>query len=230
MEAKDMAFQAKELHGPYSVWDFGDRPQKLLDDIARAETGGRKAPVLPNEIRCPNPAQLAQGGLPPTMPPVPMPPRPPITTQLTSGTTQQAAKQRGQAAHRRGPRPGTPRLPRRGAAEGDRGRHPGRDLRPRRRQPDERDAEPGFQERSAHPAALAAGRRDRAEQSERSDALPAGGREHRARPQAGPDVRPRSEHDQRAGPVAAEDRRRRRLGQPDPGAERAQLPAWRTRT
>lgn len=93
-EAKEMAFQAKELHGPYSLWDFGDRPQKLLDDIARAEGGTRKTPILPKDSApAQNPAQLAQNVLPLPVPPS-APPRPPVTTQLTSGTTQAANKQK----------------------------------------------------------------------------------------------------------------------------------------
>jgi len=77
-EAKDKAFHAKEMHGPYSVWDFSERPQKLLDEIARAEVGSRKAPILPDEIPGPsNPAALAAG----------IPPRAPV--QLMSTSTQQ---------------------------------------------------------------------------------------------------------------------------------------------
>ncbi len=34
-EAKSLAYRAQQLHGPYSVWDFGDRPQKLLAEIDR---------------------------------------------------------------------------------------------------------------------------------------------------------------------------------------------------
>src|SRR5262245_29727930 len=83
-EARDKAYQAKELHGPYSVWDFSERPQKLLDEIARAETGNRKSPILPDETPAPsNPAALAAN----TPPPMGATPRVPV--QLTSAGTQQ---------------------------------------------------------------------------------------------------------------------------------------------
>jgi type II secretory pathway component GspD/PulD (secretin)/tetratricopeptide (TPR) repeat protein len=34
--AKSLALQAERLHGPYSMWDFGDRPSKLLSDVDSA--------------------------------------------------------------------------------------------------------------------------------------------------------------------------------------------------
>jgi type II secretory pathway component GspD/PulD (secretin) len=36
-QAKSLAYQAKRLHGPYSVWDRGDRPDRLLAAIQAAE-------------------------------------------------------------------------------------------------------------------------------------------------------------------------------------------------
>lgn len=39
-EAKNLAWRAQQLHGPYSIWDLGDRPQKLLAEIERAEANG----------------------------------------------------------------------------------------------------------------------------------------------------------------------------------------------
>ena len=33
-EAKQKASNAQRLHGPYTIWDLGDRPQKLLEEIA----------------------------------------------------------------------------------------------------------------------------------------------------------------------------------------------------
>ncbi|GIW80136.1 MAG: hypothetical protein KatS3mg105_1943 [Gemmatales bacterium] len=36
-EAKSKALRAERLHGPYSIWDFGDRPEKLLNEIQVAE-------------------------------------------------------------------------------------------------------------------------------------------------------------------------------------------------
>lgn len=53
-EAKRLAWQAQKLHGPYTIWDLGDRPQKLLDEIHRAETN-KNGPVVP-----PPPSDLAQ--------------------------------------------------------------------------------------------------------------------------------------------------------------------------
>src|SRR5260370_19928265 len=37
-EAKIKAWQAQKLHGPYGIWDLGDRPQKVLADIEQAES------------------------------------------------------------------------------------------------------------------------------------------------------------------------------------------------
>jgi type II secretory pathway component GspD/PulD (secretin) len=37
-EAKTKAWQAEKLHGPYSIWDLGDRPQKILADIEHSES------------------------------------------------------------------------------------------------------------------------------------------------------------------------------------------------
>jgi type II secretory pathway component GspD/PulD (secretin) len=37
-EAKRDAWKAEKLHGPYGVLDFGERPQRLLAEIARAES------------------------------------------------------------------------------------------------------------------------------------------------------------------------------------------------
>jgi hypothetical protein len=79
-QAKAKATEAKELHGPYSVWDFGDRPQRLLEEIARAEISGKKAPMMPNEAPAPAPS-MAQGAA-----------RPPIN--LVSTANQPAVKQR----------------------------------------------------------------------------------------------------------------------------------------
>ncbi|HMF16580.1 MAG TPA: hypothetical protein VKE98_05200 [Gemmataceae bacterium] len=37
-EAKEKAWQAQKLHGPYSIWDLGDRPQKVVADVEQAES------------------------------------------------------------------------------------------------------------------------------------------------------------------------------------------------
>lgn len=41
-EAKNMAWRAQQLHGPYSVWDTGDRPQRLLAEIDKAVNNPHK--------------------------------------------------------------------------------------------------------------------------------------------------------------------------------------------
>jgi type II secretory pathway component GspD/PulD (secretin) len=47
--ATKLAFQAQKLHGPYSVWDLGDRPNKLLEEIQIARNKPRKTNPLPVE-------------------------------------------------------------------------------------------------------------------------------------------------------------------------------------
>jgi type II secretory pathway component GspD/PulD (secretin) len=47
--AEREAYRAKTLHGPYSVWDLGDRPDKLLADIQSAREKNRK-PALPPPV------------------------------------------------------------------------------------------------------------------------------------------------------------------------------------
>jgi type II secretory pathway component GspD/PulD (secretin) len=48
-EARSKAFHSQNLHGPYSVWTLGDRPQYLLNEIARAENAkGRQLPPMAN--------------------------------------------------------------------------------------------------------------------------------------------------------------------------------------
>ena len=52
-EAKKLAYKAQALHGPYSFWESGDRPARLLEDIhrvelsraAKAETEGKPDPI-----------------------------------------------------------------------------------------------------------------------------------------------------------------------------------------
>jgi type II secretory pathway component GspD/PulD (secretin) len=52
-EAKQVAFRADRLHGAYSIWDLGDRPQKLLADIESARAKNRK-------VQLPPPVQVVQ--------------------------------------------------------------------------------------------------------------------------------------------------------------------------
>jgi hypothetical protein len=46
-EARAKATRAEELHGPYNVWEFGDRPQRLLSEVAVAETKSRRGKPTP---------------------------------------------------------------------------------------------------------------------------------------------------------------------------------------
>src|SRR5262249_37726424 len=43
--AQKAALHAQTLHGPYSVWDLGDRPNKLIEDVEAARKKGRKTVV-----------------------------------------------------------------------------------------------------------------------------------------------------------------------------------------
>jgi type II secretory pathway component GspD/PulD (secretin) len=45
-EAARAAYKAQKLHGPYSLWELGDRPTKLLADVHEAQAKQRKL-VLP---------------------------------------------------------------------------------------------------------------------------------------------------------------------------------------
>ena len=42
--ATKAAYRAQQLHGPYNVWDLGDRPQKLVTEIEAAKLKARKDP------------------------------------------------------------------------------------------------------------------------------------------------------------------------------------------
>ena len=44
-EAKELAFEAKALHGPYSIWEMDERPQHLIDEIYRLEMKDSKQHV-----------------------------------------------------------------------------------------------------------------------------------------------------------------------------------------
>jgi len=49
-DAKTRAWRAQQLHGPYNIWDLGDRPQKLLAEIEKANAdqraAGKSAPLI----------------------------------------------------------------------------------------------------------------------------------------------------------------------------------------
>jgi type II secretory pathway component GspD/PulD (secretin) len=65
------AYRAQKLHGPYNVWDFGDRPSKLLDEIAQAKARMRRsgdvsrAPAPPPEKPQPKQAPAADNPVAP---------------------------------------------------------------------------------------------------------------------------------------------------------------------
>ncbi len=83
LEAKSKAWKAQQLHGPYNLWDLGDRPDRLLSEIQRIEAkqglgpqGMAPAPpsLAKNEPRQPGPGPgpvpgpSAQLSWPPTLP------------------------------------------------------------------------------------------------------------------------------------------------------------------
>ncbi len=76
--AQKCAYKADKLHGPYSVWDMGDRPQKLLAEVDVAKTKKKKttAPPAPSTIIAKDEKKDEK--------------KPSSTLQLTSGT--EAAK------------------------------------------------------------------------------------------------------------------------------------------
>ncbi|MCI0742521.1 MAG: hypothetical protein L0Y72_26105 [Gemmataceae bacterium] len=99
-EARVKALRAQELHGPYSVWDLGDRPQKLLEEIQRAETKKGPADTPSMNVAKPkeqskgqanqNPPALAKNAQKKSQPAAKAPP-------LFSGTAQAAVKPRAVA-------------------------------------------------------------------------------------------------------------------------------------
>jgi type II secretory pathway component GspD/PulD (secretin) len=50
-EAKTRAYEAQKLHGPYSMWDLGDRPLKLVNEIEAAEARCQKDRPRPADSR-----------------------------------------------------------------------------------------------------------------------------------------------------------------------------------
>jgi Flp pilus assembly secretin CpaC len=61
--AEKLAFEARSKHGPYSIWDLGDRPDKVLADVQTARQKERqvKLPEPPKSQR--QAADLSQGPL-----------------------------------------------------------------------------------------------------------------------------------------------------------------------
>jgi type II secretory pathway component GspD/PulD (secretin)/tetratricopeptide (TPR) repeat protein len=83
-EAERLAHRAERLHGPYSLWDMGDRPQKLLAQIetAKSKENKPKLPPLPADLVKKDPEKPAakKDGLPPPS----WPKAPEQSTDLTS--------------------------------------------------------------------------------------------------------------------------------------------------
>src|SRR5262249_33673295 len=45
--ASKPAYRAEKLHGPYSIWDLGDRPSKVIADVQTAQAKARRTPLPP---------------------------------------------------------------------------------------------------------------------------------------------------------------------------------------
>jgi type II secretory pathway component GspD/PulD (secretin) len=45
--AKKAAYRASSLHGPYTIWDVGDQPSKLLADVQKASEKMNRSPLPP---------------------------------------------------------------------------------------------------------------------------------------------------------------------------------------
>ncbi len=63
--ASRLAYKSQKLHGPYSILDLGDRPNKLLAEIQTAQAQARKRPLPP--------AAVARNTTPPVPSGAPMP-------------------------------------------------------------------------------------------------------------------------------------------------------------
>jgi type II secretory pathway component GspD/PulD (secretin) len=74
-EAEDLSYQAEKLHGDYGLWDFGDRPDKLRNDILAAKIKQR-TDLVPPPVGAEGPRQtVVQAKSPPALPDTP--PAPP---------------------------------------------------------------------------------------------------------------------------------------------------------
>lgn len=64
-DARSMAYKASTLHGAYAMWDFGDRPDKLISEIDAAEAKSRKVKVPASPSGKPGDATVAKPGAKP---------------------------------------------------------------------------------------------------------------------------------------------------------------------
>jgi type II secretory pathway component GspD/PulD (secretin)/tetratricopeptide (TPR) repeat protein len=71
-EAEKLAHRAQRLHGPYNLWDLGDRPQKLLAEIDAAKAKNRQ-----NQVPPPAPVVMKEPEKPTTTSTAAVPPAPP---------------------------------------------------------------------------------------------------------------------------------------------------------
>jgi type II secretory pathway component GspD/PulD (secretin) len=76
--AAKLAYRSQKLHGPYSIWDLGDRPSKLLADVQSAQARSRKTQLPP--------AVLARKDTNQTTPPAPKGPPSPTPSPNSTGT------------------------------------------------------------------------------------------------------------------------------------------------
>jgi Flp pilus assembly secretin CpaC len=65
--AEKLAYEARTKHGPYSIWDLGDRPDKVLADVQVARQKDRRVklpepPVKQNQVADLSRGPLAQNG------------------------------------------------------------------------------------------------------------------------------------------------------------------------
>jgi type II secretory pathway component GspD/PulD (secretin) len=77
--AEKLAYEARTKHGPYSIWDLGDRPDKLLADIQVARQKERRVklpepPTTPRQVADLSRGPLAQNGNSAVAPGNPAPP------------------------------------------------------------------------------------------------------------------------------------------------------------
>jgi Flp pilus assembly secretin CpaC len=64
-EARVKAWKAKQMHGSYSIWDTGDRPDRLLAEIESAEAKAKKSGVDVAKNRPTGPKMDGKDNLPP---------------------------------------------------------------------------------------------------------------------------------------------------------------------
>jgi len=86
-DAETKAYRASRLHGTYSVWDLGDRPEKLLAEIQTAKVRGRKLnlPTPPVAVAQNDPKPKPTGTTGPSV--ASAPPAPMWPTEQTPPTT-----------------------------------------------------------------------------------------------------------------------------------------------